>query len=79
MCVFVSFHCSLDLLRMHAGNSCFLCLVVYWEASPSQAIIEVKTSEADAKKATTEAAKKIAYEIVLKICNDLYDEVMPGQ
>lgn len=64
---------------MCAGNSCFLCLAFYQEASPWQAIIEVKTSEVDAEKAVTNVAKKIADDIVLKICNDIYDEVMPGQ
>jgi hypothetical protein len=65
----------------------FVCMLVihvffiglfYWEPSHSRAIIEVKPSEADAEKAATEAAKKIIDDIVLKICNDLYEEVMEG-
>jgi hypothetical protein len=42
-------------------------------------MIEAKQSEADAEVVAIETAEKIADDIVLKICNDLYDEVMWGQ
>jgi hypothetical protein len=61
---------------MCVGGSCFLCLTFYWEASPSQVMIEAKQYEADAEAVAFEATEKIADDIVLKICNDLYDEVM---
>jgi hypothetical protein len=73
VCVFVLFYCSPDLLHMHNGNSYFLCLTFYWEASNSHAIIEVKPTEAN-----VEAANRIANDIILKNCNDLYDKVIQG-
>jgi hypothetical protein len=58
--------------------SIFFIWLFYWEASHSHAIIEVKPSKADTEKSIAEADKKIADDIVLKICTDLYDEVMQG-
>jgi hypothetical protein len=79
VCNFVCFTVLFDLFSMRAGGSYFVCLTFYWEASLLHAIIKVKQFEADAEAVAAKAAKKIADDIVLKICNDLYDKVMQGQ
>ena len=68
-----------DLFSMRAGGSYFFYLEIYWDASPSQAIIEVKQSKVDVEAVAVEAANKIMDDIILKISSDLYDEVMQGQ
>jgi hypothetical protein len=79
VCNFVCFTVLFYLFSMRAGGSYFVCLAFYWEASPWHAIIKVKQFEVDAEAVAAEAAKKIVDDIVLKICNDLYDKVMQGQ
>jgi hypothetical protein len=56
-----------------------------WEVSTSQVIIKVKHTEAKAKDTVIVAkavavrvAKKVVDEVVLKICEQIYDEMMQG-
>jgi hypothetical protein len=62
--------------HMRIGGSCSLCLTFYWEASPSQAMVEAKHPKVDPEVAAIEAAEEITDEIVIKICNNIYDKVM---
>jgi hypothetical protein len=61
------------------GGSCFLFLTFYWEAYPLQTMVKTKQSEVDAEAIAIEAADKNADDIMMKICNDIYGEVVRGQ
>jgi hypothetical protein len=72
LCYFCGLH------RAHAIDS---SLTFYWEVFTSQAIIEVMQTKVEAKAKATEAeaANKVADDVVWKICEDIYDEIMQGQ
>jgi hypothetical protein len=74
VCRFVLFHCSLIYFYMCVLVTLVLFVCLFTRKLP----LRRPWSKADPKVVAVEAIEKTVDDIVIKICNDIYDEVMRG-